>query len=475
MATKMTPKPTGAAATTSLGSRITRAVREAVTEDWYGPRYFAVGLIVAAISGLVVAAFYVNHPQVDIYPDTPTYLRLAKHIWQHGPYMDAARTPGYPLLIDAVFAVAGWGNLAAVSVLQGFLFVLAALEAYFVGVVILRKAWMAAILGLLLGINLGLLSYVKPVLSEGLDMFLVVTLALTVTFFVLRPSRLWLWLVALETLALWCTRPEWVYLMVPLFAWLLVVAGLQRGRNFIWRLLPHAAAAVIVLYALVGVYIVANGAVTGYRGLTDIQNINLLGKVMQYHMQLEAPPQYASQAQIVNTYVAAGKVSPWTVLDTQPQFTANHFALAGAYATSVVTAHPVEFVGHTLPLLVTTLGYFSELSLINPVGPLAKPLTYLNDIMLLVHRTVVLFPLAVLLYLGLMLWPRTRRRPEVQMMAGLVLIAFYDLGVTAFGAYSAYPRFHMPFEPLMLLAIWGTVFLLGSRAFSMVLKMRARV
>ena len=95
---------------------------------------------------------------------------------------------------------------------------------------------------------------------------------------------------------------------MPLFVWLLVVGGLQHGWRFLRQLLPHAAGAVLLLYVLVGVYILANGAVTGYRGLTESQNINLLGKVMQYHMQLEAPPQYAKQAQIVNSFVAAGKV-----------------------------------------------------------------------------------------------------------------------------------------------------------------------
>jgi hypothetical protein len=318
-----------------------------------------------------------------------------------------------------------------------------------------------------------LLSDAKPILSEGLGLFLVMTLALIVTFFVLTPSRIWLWLSAVVTLALWCTRPEWVYIIVPLFVWLLVVGGLQRGRRFLRQLLPHAAGAVLLLYVLVGVYILANGAVTGYRGLTDISNINLLGKVMQYHMQLQAPPQYAKQAQIVNSYVAAGDSDPYHVAHTQAAFAANHFALAGAYANAVVTAHPLEFVGDTVPLLVTTLyGPFSEYSFIKPAGPLAEPLSSLNTLMLVVHKTIVVFPLVVLLYIGLMLWPYTRRRPEVQMVASLVLIAFYDLGVTSFGGYSEYSRIHMPVEPLMLLAIWGTMMLFGQRAWVALAKIR---
>ena len=272
---------------------------------------------------------------------------------------------------------------------------------------------------------------------------------------------------------MWYTRPEWIYIIVPLFVWLLVVGGLRRGWRFLRQLLPHAAGAVLLLYVLVGVYILANGAVTGYRGLTEIQNVNLLGKVMQYHMQLEAPPQYAKQAQIVNSYVVAGKLDPWAVMDTQHAFTTNHFALTGAYANAVVTAHPLEFVGHTLPLLVTTLkGSFLEYSLINPAGSLANPLNRLNKLMLLVHHAIIVFPLAVLLYIGLMLWPYTRRRPEVQMVASLVLIAFYDLGVTSFGGYADYSRFHMPVEPLMQLVIWGTMMMLGQRAWVALAKMR---
>src|SRR3989440_9089201 len=67
------------------------------------------GLVLLLITGLIVTAFYVNHPRPEVDPDTPTYLAAAQHILAHGHMTHAMRLPGYPLLIAGVFLLAGGG------------------------------------------------------------------------------------------------------------------------------------------------------------------------------------------------------------------------------------------------------------------------------------------------------------------------------------------------------------------------------
>lgn len=107
------------------------------------------------------------------------------------------------------------------------------------------------------------------------------------------------------------TRPEWIYLPVPLFAYLLLMAARKAAAR---RLLPHIFASVVLLYAAVGGYIYLNATQNHFTGITWIENINGLGKVLQYHMQDEASPQYAGIRHILDSYVAKGILDPLLLL-----------------------------------------------------------------------------------------------------------------------------------------------------------------
>src|SRR5262249_57792393 len=137
--------------------------------------------------------------------------------------------PGYPLLIALAFAATGQGNLGTVSVVQAVLFILAALEIYVIACIALRNSWLALAASLPVGVSTHLLSFVKPILSEGLTLFLVTTLALAVVRYLASSRTARLWTIVGCLLALVLTRPEWMYLPVPLFAYLLTIAW-RRGR-----------------------------------------------------------------------------------------------------------------------------------------------------------------------------------------------------------------------------------------------------
>jgi hypothetical protein len=356
-------------------------------------------------------------------------------------------------LIAVVFLLAGQGNLLAVSIAQGVLFVLATLEIYVLTILVLRRPWIALVVGLLVGTSTYLLGFVKPLLVEGLTLWLAVSLALVVVLFIQTMKPGYFWAAAGFTLALFMTRPEWVYLPVPLFLYLLMIA---RRRGNLRRMLPHSIAAVVLLYLLLGLFIYQNATQNGYAGITYIQNINLLGKVLQYHMQNEAPTQYAGVAQVANTFVQQGGWDPNQLVVLSPSLRAHHWSLAGSYASAVLLHHPVEFLIKTIPVLFTSSKGYSSASPIQVPGPFASPLLGLEAISGDVYRTYQLFPLLALLWAVLFFWRRTSRLRVVETMGAVVFLAVYELTVTSLGGYVQYWRLHIPFDPLLTLIIWGS-------------------
>ncbi len=429
--------------------------KQAFLNDWHGKRWLSYGLIVLVMTSLAVTMFYLNHPQPDVNNDTPEYLLVTKHILASGNPVDPLRTPGYPAFVALIYLLAGQGNLAAVGTAQALLFILATLEMYALTILALGRTWIALIIGLLIGTSTYLLGFVKPIIVEDLTLWLAVTLALVVVLFIRSMKPVYLWLASAIMLALFMTRPEWVYLPVPLLLYLLLLA---RRRGMFRRMLPHALAGVALLYVVLGLFIYANATENNYTGISFVQNINVLGKVLQYHMQAEAPSQYAAIVQVADPFVKQGGWDPNKLALLDPSIEYPHYwTLGGEYASAIILHHPLEFAIDTLPLLVTSSKSYSPGSPILAQGPFAAPLNALQAVSGDVYRTYEIFLLFVALWAVLLVWRRTRRLLMVEIMGTVMLLAFYELVVTSVGGYVQYWRLHIPFDPLMTLIIWGTV------------------
>lgn len=459
----------------SAHARVRRAAHHAyawLRSNWAGPRYAAWAGMLALVTLLVVAAYYANKPYPERDPDTPAYLYVANRYALHGWFVDAARLPGYPLFIRLVFAVAGANNLTALGVAQAVLFVVAVLEVYALLCLLLRRAPIACGVALLLGANPIVLSYAKALLTEGLALFLTVNVAIAVVLWLRRTTTPRLWLVGGWALALAMTRPEWVYVPIPLFALLLLFAW-RRGVTR--AVLPPALGAMLAFGAIFGLYVFANGQQNRCTCVTYIQNINLLGKVMQYHMQNEAPPQYADVTRLVDRFERAGDLDPWDVLRaTYPPIQRDYFARADAYSVAIIRQHPLEYLVRSTPLAIESLSASVPFRPLAPNGAFASPLAALTALAQALMWTFIVFPALALFWWGVLLLgpPAARRSFVVEVMAALSLLAFYDLALTTLGGYIYYPRLHTPFDPLLIVVVWGSI-ALGARRLA-ALAMRAR-
>ncbi len=240
------------------------------------------------------------------------------------------------------------------------------------------------------------------------------------------------------------------------------------------RLLPTAAIALGVLYGMLGGYVILNRVQNSCTCVTYISNVNLLGKVMQYRMEREAPPQYAALTQLVSAHVARGDTDPWNVIrEDYPPLHHDYFALAGEYSGAIIRAHPVEFVAKSGPVAAATLTTVNPFLPIDPQRPFAALLLAINTAVTTLMRN--LLPFFPLLGAGWLLWMLMlwwRRKPSVlaEAMGLFALLGGYGLALTVFGGYVYYARLRAPYTPLLIIVAWGSAVLaalwLGGRALA---------
>lgn len=434
-------------------------LRKILRHDWHTTRFLTFGAFITVLAGAVTTAYFINTPTPFLpFHDSLEYVASAQRILAGGAWADPQRMPGYPLFLAILFAVRGHVTYKSAEIAQLALFVLTAVEIYVVSYRVWRNSALAAIIAAAVGMNVYFLEYVKPILSDGLALWLVTSLALAVIAFLNQPGALRLWMVAVCALALLMTRAEWYLVPVPLFAYLLFIA---HRENRLQRLLPHAALALMLLYGAVAGYVYQNAQVNHYAGLTSDENINLYGKITQYGMQNEAPPRFAAIARVTDYYVAQRHIKdPWVIFWSDPKLGVNNFSLMGSYARAIIYRHPVQFLVDSVPVAFGSLGQYAPFAHTNPAGPLARPLHIDMRLAVVTYYSNWLFPVCAAFWgIALVLSGKKWRvkRKQTEFISAVAFLATYDIVMTTLGSYNAYPRLHLGTDPLMLLVDIGSV------------------
>lgn len=423
-------------------------------------RYVIGGAIIGVVASLVVIMSFINQPN-DLYdPDAWIYLAVANNV-AHGHFVDRVRTPGYPLFIDVVMKGFGLSDPHAFTAAQSSLFVLAAIGTYALVAFITRRAWIALVTALPVALSVELVSFARPIMSEGLAIFLVTCLALAFVWYVRSGHISLIWAAIGILFALAMTKPEWVYFSV-LFAGALALVA--RWQGTLRRALPHIAVALMLFVGLCGLYAYGN-ARHGYLGFGANQNVDLLAKVMQYHMQNEAPPQYARITSAINTVMARGSTDPWDVVHTDPALEANWYALDAKYGWSVILHHPVEYAADTLVNVYTVLRDYGMHPPGFTNGPFGGPLALLLAIGGALQPTLLIMPLVALSW---WLWVLRRKKGRKKaselsvMMGGLSLMCMHSLAINATFGFVQYARIESPVTPLMYAVVWASVIVVAS-------------
>lgn len=447
----------------------TRWLRVKATARAIGARHALPLAVVLAASGIAQLAVLRQGTGALIEPDSISYLTVARQV-AAGQLTDPLRTPGYPAFLDlmqALGTIVHHASLRTVVLAQAALVVSAAVALYALVYLPSHNRFAAAAVAALVGINLYIVDWERIIRVEAMSYVVTVVLLLAFARFVLTDRRAALVTVVVLSAIAILIRPNDVYFpaaMLGLMALRRFRLGRLRAR---WK---DLALGLVAAYAVVGVYIVANGMTTGYLGLTDVTNMNAFGKVLEYHMQNETDdPRYARVRADANAYVVSAESQPTRtfpepfhlVVQGPMTYVDGHYALLGAYARSIISHHPVEFALKTASD-VTTVWAASPTLYYAPFTQSSWWTAALLRMSDFTDLALWLLPLLLVVF-GIGAW-RHPEHPLTFVMFTLLLLACANVLLIAVGSYNEFYRLRAPmdFVPIMGAALLAIE--LGARA-----------
>jgi hypothetical protein len=428
-------------------------------------------LLVLSVGVVLIQAIVIAHrPPILGSPDGDEYLGVAANILAHGRIFDPLRTPGYPLLLALVLLARGGPDLVAVVAVQVVLTVAAAYELYALVFRLTGRPAHACAVALLVGANSFVLNWEFNIRAETLAYWVLVTLALVVERQLRNPrltTLIWLGVLLLFEILV---RPIDIFLPAVLLGGL-AIRAVWMGR---WREQGlRVAAAMVLVYACTVGYIALNHAATGYAGLSDASNVNLFGKVIEYHLQdlpvsPELTPVQHDSVQFAHNLgpdVSTMTGRPWEFARAHG-YDRDFYEPVGAYGRYVALHYPQYYIPATLHEIV--------------VDWLAPPVLYDPEARTIVSRvldhasqlSLIAAYLALPLLACWLIW-RLRHDPSDPTSFFLLLLAAAFAGLVvmaAVGCYDEATRLRSPLDWVPL-AIAG---ILGLRAVEGLVAMRRR-
>jgi 4-amino-4-deoxy-L-arabinose transferase-like glycosyltransferase len=380
-------------------------------------------------------------PASMLTPDSSGYERLARTLLHHGRFADSAdgpahrrRTPGFPLLIAAVYGATGEDPRAVVLVEIALSVLTVCLTSWIAHR--LWGEWPALVAGLLLALDLPSVTASRLLLTETLFTVLIVAgaaIALSLVGAERPGARQGLLMGALLASAA-LTRPIGLFLPLPVGAWLLFSSrSLGWDRRAAFKLIASFAAAWILL---VGGWQLRNQRALSASAASD-EPVKILFFVRGADIiaQRDGIPVEEARARLRSLNQAEQGALPKE--DRQLQI-----------AFGLIAQHPLLF-------LWTQIRWLPELLLGTGAAGLALALG-LDDSSDLPHRlasvttafAAALHLLALYAGMAWCLWcarnESAGRRAAILLLAGLV--AYF---VVLSAGPMAYSRFRVPFVPLL--------------------------
>jgi hypothetical protein len=410
-------------------------------------------LMVIVLALFPVLVLLHAHPLIShsaLADDSIQYLAVAAKIVHTGQLADPERTPGYPLLLAAIFQITGNRNLGAVIFTQTALIFVASCELYLLVFRICRRPWIAAGVAGVVATNLYMADWAYNLRDEAFSFWLLVTLFLVAERLTRRVGVGAALTFALLAAALILTRPIYIFLPGLLLSALAARAfGLGKDLRKAFPSLLRLGLAFVVVYGLVAGYVELNRVENGYTGITYIGDIDLLGKVMEYHLdnQPVSPALQPLQDELV-AFPFTGRAPPWYFAERYG-YTANNYAALSTYTHAVILQHPLAYTIDSLRDAVSFVWLGSPRLYAQGGQSRLFSLARLSSQLLLL--SYVALPL-VLAWLVWLLWRRWRD-PAVFTTSLLALTAVATILMVSATSYGEFYRLRAPSDWAYLVAL----------------------
>lgn len=399
------------------------------------------------------AVILVQRPAYKLWPDSPEYLAAAAHILSALRFTDPWRTPGYPTFLALIFALTGGVHLRAVVLAQAGVTVMTTVGLYVLVYRLTARPRVAALIAASMGMNPLVVDWERTILTETLTYALIVALFLVFERYLRDERTATLVWFALLSVAAVLTRPQFIYLVATLLLLLAVRSLRRRDLKRRWKTLALVCA---LAYLPILGYMAANAATNGYFGLSDIANLNLFGKVLEYRMydmpDAGAGPRFTRFQADVHTFLATSRGEPvvkqvWDFVHSHPQYDAHHWSIYGAYSTDLIKRHPMYYLAQTGPDVLA-----AQLAPPQSFAPYSYVPPWLAGLLLFFICATWLYVFFPILLVATVI--RAWRHPEHIAHVMLLALALAILGNTLISAvtdFTEFGRLRFPLDWAMLL------------------------
>ncbi|MDD5679970.1 MAG: glycosyltransferase family 39 protein [Candidatus Omnitrophica bacterium] len=241
----------------------------------------------------VVHAVTLFGTSLMIFPDSGGYVVGGFNIKDSFNFstLPTMRTPGYPLLLAAIFKIFGSNSAFPLRIIQHGMGVIITVMVYYTALELLRKKWKAFLCAVLSCFSLQLISYANYVMTEVLYAFL---LAFTFYFYVRYAVTgrdgylvLSLFVTGLAT----NVRPVAQYMIIfPCVSYLIFLFTSQKSNKI--RSFFALIAGLALYLACVIPWMAYNHAHNGFFGMTKCVGINLYSRVVEYEKTIDYDSPY---------------------------------------------------------------------------------------------------------------------------------------------------------------------------------------
>jgi hypothetical protein len=405
--------------------------------------------------------------------DTSNYAAAARGLINQGLYFDPLRTPGYPGFL-AIFLISGipfaffW-----VMVAQVLITVLTTLLVYVLTYRISRQQVTATIVTVLVATNPYILQWERMILSEMLSYWAIVTLLVVFEWHLRTRHPLSMPALVFTSILTIMIRPFNVYVPIVLFS-ILAITDLRIGtwRKY-WR---GIVAGVVVTYSVLVIYMAGNEVANHFFNLTEVTNVNLFGKVLEYRLYDQtSDPRYTHIKADVDAYVATtARPDPfYFIFILHPEYQRDGISDLGDYSRSILAGHLATTIKDTTPdllLALSTPGVMYGLSTYlksngsqpaprhPPVNRWRSTLQQITSYEFLGYDLLPLITVLVLVW-----WWREPKQLAKSVLAALALIVAGNILITGGLSYdtSEFSRLRSPNDWAILLL----VVVVGARVF----------
>jgi hypothetical protein len=437
--------------------------------------YWWVGIIltVALISRHIFTSCYRGYRTSG---DTVSYYLTGRLIVKTHRLSDPWRTPVYPLLMAAPYIIGGKEmppmllqgdfipELWYLRIAQGIVGVATLVILFFLLREFTITPFIAGMFTVFSACSWIFMFAEYALTTEVFAMFFLVLSVLLVVM-LLRKFSLWKYcLLAVLTIIQVFLRPS--NIMLPL-----IYCGMLVWHHRT-RVVVLAVTGLLIFYSVImSAYIHANDVYAGYRGISRISDMNLLGKIFTYKLPFDNTPDEEGIKPLLEDYsVHSANPDPWPLFVQHTELYLEKYAMPlhrmvmGVIKNNVgnYIVRSLADIPHALLDKTILLDNFTEDTRLGPY------ITALGHVYISVQIIDLLLFIAVPLYFVRSLKKRTVRTDGLLLIS---VLGLYYVLIGTFLSYNDYTRLFSIAQPFMLF-ISGTLIVGGFRSLGTLIKRR---